>query len=83
MLYGAENSPIQRLFKKGNRNLRGIAHSDVPETLVSVLAEASKSRDTTVAVIEAIADCSVYYENAQKFTNMGVMKDLIRFITEA
>ncbi len=25
MLYGAENSPMQRLFKRGNRNLRGIA----------------------------------------------------------
>jgi hypothetical protein len=83
MLYGAENSPMQRLFKRGNRNLKGIAQSEVPETLVSVLAEGGKSKDTTVAVIEAIADCAVYIENAQKFTNMGVMKDLVRFITEA
>ena len=83
MLYGAENSPMQRLFKRGTRNLRGIAQSDVADTLVSVLAEGYKSRDTIVAVIEAIADCAVYIENAQKFTNLGVMKDLIRFITEA
>jgi hypothetical protein len=64
MLYGAENSPMQRLFKRGNRNLRGIAQSDVAETLVSVLAEGNKSKDTVVAVIEAIADCAVYIENA-------------------
>ncbi len=53
------------------------------EALVNVLAEGNKSKDTVVAVIEAIADCAIYIENAQKFTNMGVMKDLVRFITEA
>ena len=83
MIFGNEDSPLQRLYKKGNRNLRGIAKSDVAETLVSVLAENSRTKDTVVAVIEAIADTSVYYENALKFTNMGVMKDLVRFITES
>jgi hypothetical protein len=83
MLFGNENSPMQRLYKKGNRNLRGIAKSDVAETLVSVLAESTRSKDTIVAAIEAIADTSVYCENALKFTNMGVMKDLVRFITES
>ena len=83
MLFGADNSPMKRLFQRGNRNLKGIAQSDIPETLVGVLAEGAKSKDTIVAVIEAIADCAVYIENAQKFTNMGVMKDLVRFITEA
>ena len=34
-------------------------------------------------MIEAIADTSIYFENAIKFTNMGVMKDLVRFITES
>lgn len=42
-----------------------------------------RAKDTIVAVIEAIADTSIYYENAIKFTNMGVMKDLVRFITES
>lgn len=83
MLFGIENSPLQRLYKKGNRNLRGIAKSDVAESLVSVLAEGVRAKDTIVAVIEAIADTSIYYENAMKFTNMGVMKDLVRFITES
>ena len=83
MLFCIENSPLQRLYKKGNRNLRGIAKSDVAESLVSVLAEGVRAKDTIVAVIEAIADTSIYYENAIKFTNMGVMKDLVRFITES
>ena len=38
MIYGSETSPMQRLYKKGNRNLRGLSKSDVPETLVNVLA---------------------------------------------
>ena len=63
--------------------MRGISNSDVAETLVSVLAESTRAKDTIVAVIEAIADTSIYYENAIKFTNMGVMKDLVRFITES
>jgi hypothetical protein len=59
-MYGAENSPLQRLFKRGNRNLRGIANSDIPETLVSVLTEGVRARDTVVATIEAIANCSIW-----------------------
>lgn len=36
-----------------------------------------------MAVIEAIANTAIYVENAEKFTNMGVMKDLIRCIGES
>jgi hypothetical protein len=44
MIYGNESSPLQRLFVKGNRNLRGVAYSDIPETLVNVLAANQKSK---------------------------------------
>ncbi len=80
MIYGVENSPLQRLFKKGNRNLRGISKSEVPETLVTVLAENNHTKDTLVAVIEAIANTAMFIDNADKYTNMGVTKDLVRFI---
>ena len=83
MMYGLDNSPLQRLYKIGNRNLRGIAQSDVPETLVTILTENQQPRDTVVAIIEAIANCANYYENAEKFTNLGVVKDLVRYISEA
>ena len=55
LVYGSETSPMQRLYTNGNRNLRGLAGSDMPETLVNVLASSAKQRDTIVAVIEAIA----------------------------
>ena len=64
MIYGSSTSPMQRLYSKGNRNLIGIANSEIPETLVNVLAMNAKSRDTIVAIIEAIAHSSLYIKNA-------------------
>jgi hypothetical protein len=34
-------------------------------------------------MIEAIANTALYLPNAEKFTSMGVMKDLIRILSEA
>jgi hypothetical protein len=42
-----------------------------------------KSKDTIVAIIEAIANSSLYVENAEMFANMGVLKDLVRIISES
>lgn len=83
MMYGNDTSPLQRLYVNGNRNLIAISKSDLPETLVNVLAENTKSKDTIVAVIEAISNSSLYVPNAQKFSSMGVLKDLIRILSEA
>lgn len=55
----------------------------MPETLVTVLAQNAKSKDTIVNVIEAITNTALYLPNAEKFSSMGVMKDLIRIISEA
>ena len=82
MVYGAETSPMQRLYQNGNRNLRCLANSEMPETLVNVLAQNRKSKDTIVAIIEAITNTTLYYKNAERFSSMGVMKDLIRIISE-
>lgn len=40
----------------------------MPETLVNVLAENSKTKDTIVAVIEAISHTSLFMPNAEKFS---------------
>mmetsp|Transcript_31271 Transcript_31271/g.23236 ORF Transcript_31271/g.23236 Transcript_31271/m.23236 type:complete len:231 (-) Transcript_31271:1656-2348(-) len=83
MIYGSETSPLQRLYKNGNRNLKGIANSEVPETLVNVLAQNAKSKDTIVAIIEAIANTALYHPNAEKYAQMGVLKDLVRILSDA
>jgi hypothetical protein len=64
MIYGNETSPMQRLYVNGNRNLIGISNSEIPETLVNVLAENTKSKDCIVSVIEAISNSALYLPNA-------------------
>jgi len=78
-MYGTES----RLFKTGTRNLIGIANSDVPETLVSLLAENKKSIDVITLLIESLASCSLYEPNSHKFSSMGVLKDLVLLMADA
>ena len=63
-IYGAQNaSPLQRLFKEGNRNLKAFAASKVPQTLVRLLSDESVRRssiDTMISVLEAVAAISLY-----------------------
>lgn len=82
MMYGNETSPLQRLYKNGNRNLIGISKSDIPETLVNILAQNPEDMETVITVTEAIAHSSLYCKSAEQFTSMGVMKDLLRIISE-
>ena len=64
MIYGATNaSPMQRLFKEGNRNLKAFAVSNVPSTLVGLLSEEAVARsdiDTMISVLEAVAAISLF-----------------------
>lgn len=63
-IYGAQNaSPLQRLFKEGNRNLKAFACSSVPATLVGLLSDDSVRRssiDTMISVLEAVAAISLF-----------------------
>ena len=73
MMYGSESSVLSRLYKKGNRNLVGIADSRVPETLATVLKSAH-SEDVRVAVIEAIAHSALYEPTAKLFAPLAVLR---------
>jgi hypothetical protein len=77
-----KESPIKTLNNKGTRNLIAISKSNVPETLVEVLAAGVRSNDMIVAAIEAISSAAVYSVNALRFSQMGVIKDLVRIFTE-
>jgi hypothetical protein len=82
MMFGNETPLFKDCTSVEIETLREFLNPDIPEALVSVLATNSRSRDVVVAVIEAIANASIYIENALKFTNMGVMKDLVKYIGE-
>ena len=84
MMYGRENAPpLLRLFKEGNRNLKAINNSSVPETLASLIAEENVdtlSLDTIISVIEAITAVTLYKPVAERVSELGVGKDLVRII---
>jgi hypothetical protein len=65
----------------GNRNLKGIENSEIPETLVNVLAANGRGQEYLLYLIEAISNSSLYRPIAQKFANMGVLKDLVQIIS--
>ncbi len=73
---------MEDLYTNGTWNLIGISKSDIPETLVGLLAENKKVWDVIEIVIETIACCSLYRPIANKFASMGVLKDLVLYIGE-
>ena len=82
-IYGDQLSPLIRLHQNGNRNLKSIASSDIPETLVGVLSIDSVKRGEYISsVVEAISSCSIYGVVAQKFAQMGALKDLMKIIDD-
>lgn len=83
MLYGSASSPMKRLYEKGTRNLIAISKSDVPETLVAILAGGNKSMDILISVVEAIASTALFVQVADRYAYMGVMKDLVRIFTDS
>lgn len=83
MLYGTSSSPMKRLYEKGTRNLIAISKSEVPESLVSILAGGARHKDLLISVIEAIGSTALYIKVAERYAYMGVMKDLVRIFTES
>ena len=74
---------MKRLYEKGTRNLIAISKSEVPESLVSILAGGARYKDLLISVIEAIGSTALYIKVAERYAYMGVMKDLVRIFTES
>lgn len=83
MIYGTASSPMKRLYEKGTRNLIAISKSEVPETLVFLVASGTRSKDLLISVVEAIGSTSLFNKNAEKYAYMSVMKDLVRIFEES
>jgi len=82
MLYGTASSPMKRLYEKGTRNLIAISKSEVPESLVGILASGAGPKDLLISVIEAIGSTALFTKVAERYAYMGVMKDLVRIFTD-
>ena len=73
---------MKRLYEKGTRNLIAISKSEVPETLVNLVAMGTRNKDLLISVVEAIGTTTLYIKVAERYTNMGVMKDLVRIFED-
>jgi len=83
-IFGHDSSPLSRMYKNGTRNLLAIASSDVIDGLVACLAENLKKPDELVcAIINAIANSSLYFPNAEKFALLGGLSDLVQVLCRA
>ena len=74
MLYGTSSSPMKRLYEKGTRNLIAISKSEVPESLVSILAGGARYKDLLISVIEAIGSTALYIKVA--FLRGAILRQL-------
>ena len=83
MLHGSASSPIKRLYQQGTRNLIAIANSEVPETLVGLMASGTSTNDLLISVIECIGATALYIKVAERYASLGVMKDLVRIFEES
>lgn len=83
MIYGSNSSPMKRLYEKGTRNLIAISNSEIPETLVNLLASGRCSVDFIISIMEAIGATALFSKVANRYAYMGVMKDLVRVFTES
>jgi hypothetical protein len=74
---------VKKPYEMGSRNLIAISKSEVPETLVEILAQGVRSNDMMISAIEAIGHTSLYCVNAQRYSQMAVIKDLVNVFTES
>ena len=72
-----------KLYSEGTKNLRALYESNVPETLVEVLAACNRIDDYMESIIEALSHTSLYRPISIKYAKMGMLKDLVQIIAEA
>ena len=48
-----------------------------------ILASGQKSKDMTIYAIEAVSHTALYKKIAQKYADLGAMKDLVRVFTDS
>ena len=73
-----EASPLQRLLVSGTKNLRSLDKSDLVEDIIFTMQYYSKNYDFLLPLLDLISTCVLYKSLAQKFSNFGILKDIVR-----
>lgn len=74
---GYEQSPKQELLTKGTKNLRAIHSSDLVEDIIFTMQLYAKHYEFLLPLLDLISNCILYKDLAQKFSNFGILKDII------
>ena len=81
-LYGIHFSLLNTLQIEGTRNLRLISNSKILESLVYIITRRLYDDDFMIIVIYTILNCAQFKTNAEKLSNLGILKDLVQIISE-
>lgn len=81
-LYGIQFSLLNTLQVEGTRNLRLISNSKILESLVYIITRRLYEDEFMIIVINTILNCAQFKSNAEKLSNLGILKDLVQIISE-
>ena len=80
-IYGNNFSLLSTLQTEGTRNLRLISNSNILDTLVFILTKNIYSENCTIILVHIMLNCALYKANAEKLSNLGVLKDFVQIIS--
>jgi hypothetical protein len=72
-----EKTALENIKLNGTKYLRAIAATDLPESLVHVLADSVMDSQLSAYIVQAISALSLYAPLARKIGELGAMKDLV------
>jgi len=73
-----EASPLQRLLINGTKNLRSLDKSDLVEDIIFTMQYYSKNYEFLLPLLDLISTCVLYKSLSQKFSNFGILKDIVK-----
>lgn len=71
---------MQQVLQKGTKNLRAINSSDIIEEIIFTMQNYQKNYEYLLPLLDLISNCILYRDLAQKFSNFGILKDIIYVI---
>ena len=72
-----EASPMERLLMYGTKNLKALDKSELVEDIIFTMQYYSKNYEFLLPLLDVISSCVLYKNLAQKFSNFGILKDIV------
>lgn len=68
---------MQRLLANGTKNLRALDKSELVEDIIFTMQFYSRNYEFLLPLLDLISTCVLYRSLAQKFSNFGILKDIV------